>query len=96
MGAIMNGIAVSGLLRPYGGTFMVFADYMRGDSRGGHVANYPTIFVFTHDSIGVGEDGPTHQPVETLASLRVHPEPADVPPGRRQRDRADVEVHPRT
>ncbi|MHC5082826.1 MAG: transketolase [Planctomycetota bacterium] len=73
MGAIMNGIAVSGLLRPYGGTFMVFADYMRGALRVASIGNYPTIFVFTHDSIGVGEDGPTHQPVETLASMRVIP-----------------------
>ncbi len=73
MGAIMNGISVSGLLRPYGGTFMVFADYMRGAMRVAAVSKYPTIFLFTHDSIGVGEDGPTHQPVETLASFRVLP-----------------------
>ncbi len=73
MGAIMNGIAVSGLLRPYGGTFMVFADYMRGAVRVAAISNYPTVFLFTHDSIGVGEDGPTHQPVETLASLRILP-----------------------
>ena len=73
MGAVMNGIAVSGLLRPYGGTFMVFADYMRGAMRVAAVSKYPTIFVLTHDSIGVGEDGPTHQPVETMASLRILP-----------------------
>lgn len=73
MGAIMNGIAVSKLVRPYGGTFLVFADYMRGAIRLSALSHYPTIFIFTHDSIGVGEDGPTHQPVETLASLRIIP-----------------------
>jgi transketolase len=73
MAAIMNGIAVSGIVRPYGGTFLVFADYMRGAIRIAALSHYPTIFVFTHDSIGVGEDGPTHQPVETIASLRVMP-----------------------
>jgi transketolase len=73
MAAIMNGIAVSGIVRPYGGTFLVFADYMRGAVRLAAMSHYPTIFVFTHDSIGVGEDGPTHQPVETLASLRTFP-----------------------
>ena len=73
MAAVMNGIAVSGIVRPYGGTFMVFADYMRGALRVASLSKYPTIFVFTHDSIGVGEDGPTHQPVETLASLRILP-----------------------
>jgi transketolase len=73
MGAIMNGIAVSGILRPYGGTFFVFADYMRPSIRVAALSKYPTIFLFTHDSIGVGEDGPTHQPVETLASLRIIP-----------------------
>ncbi len=73
MGAIMNGISVSGLLRAYGGTFLVFSDYMRGAVRVAALSKYPSIFVFTHDSIGVGEDGPTHQPVEHLASLRVIP-----------------------
>ncbi len=73
MGAVMNGIAVSGILRPYAGTFLVFADYMRPAIRVAALAKYPTIFVFTHDSIGVGEDGPTHQPVETVASLRIIP-----------------------
>ena len=73
MGAIMNGISVSGLVRPYGGTFMVFADYMRGALRVAAISKYPTIFLYTHDSIGVGEDGPTHQPVETLASFRILP-----------------------
>jgi transketolase len=73
MAAVMNGIAANGILRPYGGTFLVFADYMRGAIRVAALSKYPTIFVFTHDSIGVGEDGPTHQPVETIASLRVLP-----------------------
>ena len=73
MGAVMNGIAVSGILRPYGGTFLVFADYMRPAIRVASLSKYPTIFLFTHDSIGVGEDGPTHQPVETIASLRILP-----------------------
>jgi transketolase len=72
MGAIMNGMAVSGI-RPYGGTFMVFSDYMRGAVRVAAISHYPTIFVWTHDSIGVGEDGPTHQPVEHLAALRCIP-----------------------
>ncbi|MCJ7777851.1 MAG: transketolase [Sedimentisphaerales bacterium] len=73
MGAIMNGISVSGLARAYGGTFMVFSDYMRGAVRVAAISKYPTIFVFTHDSIGIGEDGPTHQPVEQLAALRAIP-----------------------
>jgi len=73
MGAIMNGISVSGLLRAYGGTFLVFSDYMRGAIRVAALSKYPTIFVFTHDSIGVGEDGPTHQPVEHAAALRAIP-----------------------
>jgi transketolase len=73
MGAIMNGIAVSGLVRAYGGTFMVFSDYMRPAIRVAALSKYPTIFVFTHDSIGIGEDGPTHQPVEQIAALRAMP-----------------------
>jgi transketolase len=73
MGAIMNGISISGLTRAYGGTFFVFSDYMRPAIRMAALSKYPTIFVFTHDSIGVGEDGPTHQAVEQLASLRAIP-----------------------
>jgi len=73
MGAIMNGISISGLTRAYGGTFFVFSDYMRPAIRLAVLSKYPTIFVFTHDSIGVGEDGPTHQAVEQLASLRAIP-----------------------
>jgi transketolase len=73
MGAILNGINVSGLLRAFGGTFLVFSDYMRGAVRVAAISKYPTIFVWTHDSIGVGEDGPTHQPVEHFAALRAIP-----------------------
>ncbi|RDI95583.1 transketolase [Meiothermus sp. QL-1] len=73
MGAIMNGIALSRALRPYGGTFLVFSDYMRPAIRLAALMGVPTIFVFTHDSIAVGEDGPTHQPVEHLMSLRAMP-----------------------
>jgi transketolase len=73
MGGILNGIVLSGLTRAYGGTFMVFADYMRPAVRLAALMNLPTIFVWSHDSIGVGEDGPTHQPIEHLASLRAIP-----------------------
>jgi len=73
MGAIMNGISVSRLARAYGGTFLVFSDYMRPAIRVAALSRYPAIFVFTHDSIGLGEDGPTHQPVEHLPSLRTIP-----------------------
>jgi len=74
MAAIMNGINVSRLLRAYGGTFLVFSDYMRGAVRVAALSRYPTIFVWTHDSIGLGEDGPTHQPVEHFAALRAIPD----------------------
>jgi transketolase len=74
MGAIMNGICTSRLLRAYGGTFLVFSDYMRGAVRVAALSKYPTIFVYTHDSIGLGEDGPTHQPVEHFAALRTIPD----------------------
>jgi transketolase len=73
MGAILNGIALHGGAIPYGATFLVFADYMRPAIRMAALMELPVIYVFTHDSIGVGEDGPTHQPVEQLASLRVIP-----------------------
>ena len=68
--AAMNGIALSGLFRPYGGTFLMFADYARPALRLAALMGVPTTFVMTHDSIGLGEDGPTHQPVETIAGLR--------------------------
>lgn len=73
MGAIVNGMAYHGGLRPFGATFMVFADYMRPPLRIAALSHLPSIWIFTHDSIGVGEDGPTHQPVEHLASLRAIP-----------------------
>ncbi len=73
MGAILNGIAVHGPTRPYGGTFLVFSDYMRGAVRVAALSRVPVLYVWTHDSIGVGEDGPTHQPIETLAALRAIP-----------------------
>jgi transketolase len=74
MAAIMNGIAASELLRPYGGTFFCFSDYMRPAVRTAALSGYRTIFVFTHDSIGLGEDGPTHQPSEHIAALRAIPD----------------------
>ena len=73
MGAILNGINLSGILRAYGGTFAVFSDYMRGAVRVAALSKYPSIYVWTHDSIGIGEDGPTHQPVEHFAALRAIP-----------------------
>ncbi len=73
MGAILNGIALEGLTRPYGGTFLVFSDYMRGAVRLAAIQQLPVTFVWTHDSIGLGEDGPTHQPIEHLAALRAMP-----------------------
>lgn len=73
MGCILNGIALEGLTRPYGGTFLVFSDYMRGSVRLAAIQELPVTFVWTHDSIGLGEDGPTHQPVEHLAALRAMP-----------------------
>ncbi len=74
MGAIVNGMAVHGGVVPFGATFLSFADYMREPIRLAAFSHYPSIWVFTHDSIGVGEDGPTHQPVEQLMSLRVIPD----------------------
>jgi transketolase len=73
MGAILNGIALHGPTRPFGGTFLIFSDYMRPAVRLAALMGVPVIYVWTHDSIGLGEDGPTHQPVEQLASLRAIP-----------------------
>jgi transketolase len=73
MGAILNGIALHGLTRAFGGTFLVFSDYMRGAVRLAALMQVPSTFVWTHDSIGLGEDGPTHQPVEHLWALRAMP-----------------------
>ena len=73
MGAVLNGIALHGPTRPYGGTFLVFSDYMRPSVRLAALQELPVTYVWTHDSIGLGEDGPTHQPVEHLAALRAIP-----------------------
>lgn len=73
MAAAMNGIVLHGMFRPYGGTFLAFADYCRPAIRLAALMGVPTVFVTTHDSIGLGEDGPTHQPVEIIASLRAIP-----------------------
>jgi transketolase len=73
MCGILNGIACHGIFRPSGATFLVFADYCRGAIRLSALSHLPVIYIFTHDSIGVGEDGPTHEPVETIPGLRVIP-----------------------
>jgi len=80
MGAIVNGMAVHGGVIPYGATFLVFSDYMRGAIRLSALSHYPSLWIFTHDSIGLGEDGPTHQPVEHLAALRAIPNLAVIRP----------------
>ncbi|MFC9994184.1 transketolase [Nocardia sp. NPDC127526] len=81
MGSILNGIALHGPTRPYGGTFLVFSDYMRPAVRLGALMRTPVVYVWTHDSIGLGEDGPTHQPIEHLAALRAIPGLNVVRPG---------------
>ena len=81
MGMALNGMALESLQRPYGGTFLVFSDYMRPAVRLAAIQSVPSIFVWTHDSIGVGEDGPTHQPIEHLTSLRAIPNLDVVRPG---------------
>ena len=73
MASILNGIALSGLIRPFGGTFLVFSDYMRPAVRLAALMKLPVVYVFTHDSIFLGEDGPTHQPEAHLAALRAIP-----------------------
>ncbi|MEM7145434.1 MAG: transketolase [Verrucomicrobiota bacterium] len=73
MGAMLNGMAYDGIMRPSGATFAVFADYLRPSIRLAALARLPVVYIFTHDSVGVGEDGPTHQPVETCSGLRVIP-----------------------
>lgn len=73
MGSIMNGIAYDGLFRASGATFLVFSDYLRPSIRLAALAGLGTVYIFTHDSVGVGEDGPTHQPVETVSALRLIP-----------------------
>ena len=81
MGSILNGITLHGLTRPFGGTFAVFSDYMRPTVRLAALMKIPTTFIWTHDSIGVGEDGPTHQPIEHFAALRAIPDFDLVRPG---------------
>jgi transketolase len=81
MGCILNGITLEGLTRAYGGTFLVFSDYMRPSVRLAAIQKLPVTFVWTHDSIGLGEDGPTHQPIEHLAALRAMPGLDVVRPG---------------
>jgi transketolase len=81
MGAICNGIAYDGLFLASGATFLVFADYCRPSIRLAALAKLPVTYIFTHDSVGVGEDGPTHQPVETVSGLRVIPNLDVIRPG---------------
>jgi transketolase len=81
MGAICNGIAYDGIFRSSGATFLVFADYLRGSIRLAALSGLPVTYIFTHDSVGVGEDGPTHQPVETVSGLRVIPNLDVIRPG---------------
>jgi len=73
MGAVLNGMTLFGGVVPYGGTFLIFSDYMKPAIRIAAISHTPSIFVFTHDSVGLGEDGPTHQPIEQLAALRATP-----------------------
>jgi transketolase len=88
MGAVMNGMSLHGGVRPFGGTFLIFSDYMRPAIRLAALMGQPVVYVFTHDSIGLGEDGPTHQPIEQLASLRAVPNLLDLRPC----DAAETEV----
>ena len=88
MGAVMNGMSLHGGVRPFGGTFLIFSDYMRPAIRLAALMEQPVAYVFTHDSIGLGEDGPTHQPIEQLASLRAIPNLLDLRPC----DAAETEV----
>lgn len=81
MGSIMNGMTLHGGIRPYGGTFLIFSDYMRPAIRLAGLMEQPVAYVFSHDSIGLGEDGPTHQPVEQMAALRAIPNVMDLRPG---------------
>jgi transketolase len=74
MAAIMNGMVLHGGVRPFGGTFLIFSDYMRPSVRLASIMKQPVIFIYTHDSIGLGEDGPTHQPIEQLSALRAIPD----------------------
>jgi transketolase len=88
MAAVMNGMTLHGGIRPFGGTFLIFSDYMRPAIRLAALQGQPVTYVFTHDSIGLGEDGPTHQPIEQMATLRAIPNLLDLRPG----DAAETEV----
>ncbi len=92
MGSILNGLSLS-KIRPYGSGFLIFSDYMRAPIRLAALMEIPVIYIFTHDSIGVGEDGPTHQPIEQLASLRAIPGLIVLRPGDRQRGAGGLAVH---
>ena len=92
MGGILNGMALSGGIRPFGATFLVFADYMRPSIRLASLMKLPVIYIFTHDSFFVGEDGPTHQPVEQIASLRLIPGLTVLRPADAQETRAAWEM----
>ena len=95
MGSILSGIALHGPTRPYGGTFLIFSDYMRGAVRLASVMQVPVIYVWTHDSIGLGEDGPDPPADRAHGRAARHPGAVDGAPRRRQRDRGRVEGHPR-
>jgi transketolase len=88
MGSVMNGMALHGGIRPFAGTFLIFSDYMRPAVRLAGLMGQPVIYVYSHDSIGLGEDGPTHQPIEQLGSLRMIPNLLDLRPA----DAAETEV----
>ncbi|MEQ8330313.1 MAG: transketolase [Longimicrobiales bacterium] len=88
MGSLMNGMCLHGGVRPFGGTFLIFSDYMRPAIRLAALMGQPVVYVYTHDSIGLGEDGPTHQPIEQLAALRAIPGLCDLRPG----DAAETEI----
>ena len=97
MGAIVNGLgAHGGMVKPYGSTFLVFSDYMRGSVRLSALMELPVMWVWTHDSVGLGEDGPTHQPVEHYAALRAIPHLWVMRPCRRRRDGASLAGRPGT
>ena len=86
MGAAVNGLALhGGIVKPFGSTFFVFTDYMRPPIRLSALMKLDVVWIFSHDSVAVGEDGPTHQPVEHLAAMRAIPKPDGDPPGRRER-----------
>ena len=95
MGSILSGIVLHGPTRAFGGTFLQFSDYMRPAVRLASLMDIDTIYVWTHDSIGLGEDGPTHQPIEHLAALRAIPNLSVVRPGDPERDRLRMAEHPR-